>query len=83
MTAHRSEDVIIVPLPYGPKVDWLRNLQAAGQGLVHLEGRSFTVDDPQVVHIDTVMPLLPSFVASIVRLHNTEQALWLHVAGDI
>ncbi|MDH3262295.1 MAG: nitroreductase family deazaflavin-dependent oxidoreductase [Acidimicrobiia bacterium] len=81
LTAHRSEDTIIVPLPYGTKIDWLRNLQAAGQGVVKLEGRSFTVDEPEVVPVDSVMELLPSFVARLFQLHDTKEALRLHVSG--
>lgn len=81
VTAHRSEDTIIVPLPYGTSVDWLRNLQAAGQGVVKLEGRSFTVDEPEVVPLDHIMALLPSFVVRIVQLHDTKKALRLHVTG--
>jgi len=79
LTAHRSEDTIIIPLPYGTETDWLRNLQAAGQGVVELEGRSFAVNEPEVVPIDQVMPLLPPFVARIVKLHETEHAVRLHV----
>ena len=82
VTAHRSEDTIIVPLPYGTKVDWLRNLQTAGEGVVGLEGLSFAVDEPEVVPVDSVVPLLPSFVERIVRLHDTKHALRLHVAGS-
>lgn len=81
LTAHRSEDTIIVPLPYGTKVDWLRNLQAAGRGVVELDGRSVTADEPEVVAVDRVMPLLPPFVTRLVRMHDTKQALRLHVAG--
>jgi deazaflavin-dependent oxidoreductase (nitroreductase family) len=79
LTAHRSEDTIVVPLPYGTKTDWLLNLQAARKGVVELEGRSFSVDQPEVVPIDEVMPLLPPLVIRIVRLHETERALKLHV----
>lgn len=82
LTAHRSEDTIIVPLPYGTKTDWLLNLQSAGQGVVELEGRSFTVDEPEVVPIDEVMPLLPSLLERIVQMHDTQRALRLHVAGS-
>jgi hypothetical protein len=67
-------------LPYGTETDWLRNLQAAGQGVVELEGRRFSVDEPEVVLIDEVMPLLPPLVVRIVRIHETEHALKLHVA---
>lgn len=82
VTAHRSDDTIVVPLPYGTKVDWLRNVQAAGEGVVKLEGRRFDVDEPRVVPIDDVMPLLPRLLIRIVRLHETERALTLHVAGS-
>jgi len=81
LTAHRSEDSIIVGLPYGTEVDWLRNLRAAGQGVVELDGRSVTVDEPEVVPVDRVMALLPPFVARLFRLHDTKLALRLHVAG--
>lgn len=81
VTAHRSEDTIIVPLPYGTDVDWLRNVQAAGDGVVKLEGRAFYVDEPEVVPVDDVLPLLPSFVTRIVQLHDTEVALRLHVVA--
>jgi hypothetical protein len=81
MTAHRSDNTIVVPLPYGTRVDWLRNLQAAGQGVVKLEGRSVTVDEPEVVPIESVIALLPPSVARLVQLHDTEHALRLHVAA--
>lgn len=80
LTAHRSEDTIIVPLPYGTDVDWLRNLQAAGQGVVELEGRSFTIDEVEVVPADRVVALLPPFVARLFELHDTKRALQMHVA---
>ena len=83
LTAHRSEDTIIVPLPYGSQVDWLRNLQAAGRGVVELEGRSFDIDELEVVSVDSVMSLLPPFVARLVRLYDTKQALRLHVTGAV
>ena len=81
VTAHRAEDTIIVPLPYGTEVDWLRNLQAAGHGVVKLENRSFTVLDPEVVPVERVRPLLPPFVARIVRMHDTEHALVLQLSN--
>lgn len=81
LTAHRSEDTIVVGLPYGTGVDWLRNLQAAGQGVVELEGRSFAVDEPEVVPVDRVVELLPPSVSRLFQLYDTKYALRLQVAG--
>jgi deazaflavin-dependent oxidoreductase (nitroreductase family) len=80
LTAHKSEDTIIVPLPYGTETDWLRNLQAVGNGVVELDGRSFSVDDPKVVPVDEVMALLSPLLVRVVRWHETEHALLLHIA---
>ena len=80
LTAHKSEDTIIVPLAYGTETDWLRNLQAAGRGVVELDGRSFSVDEPEVVPVDEVVDRLSPLVARIVKWHETEHALRLHVA---
>jgi len=81
LTAHKSEDTIIIPMPYGTETDWLRNLQAAGQGVVELDHRSYSVDDPEVVPVVEVVPLLSPMVARIVRMHRTEKALRIHIAG--
>ncbi|HMA33898.1 MAG TPA: nitroreductase family deazaflavin-dependent oxidoreductase [Chloroflexia bacterium] len=39
----------VIPLPYGATVDWVRNLQAAGQGTVQWQGQRYAVGVPQVV----------------------------------
>lgn len=79
LTADRSEDAIIILLPYGTETDWLRNLQSAGQGVVELEGRSFAVDEPEVVPIDQVMPLLTPALGRMAKYHEAKHALRLHV----
>lgn len=81
LTAHRSGNTLIVPLPYGTETDWLRNLQAAGRGVVELEGQSFTVEEPEVVLIDQVMPNLPPFLVRIVQTHDTKDALRARVTA--
>lgn len=53
--ATRSEDGFVVPLPYGPGTDWVRNLQAAGVGSVVHDGREHPVTSPQVVPIADVL----------------------------
>lgn len=83
LTAHRSDNTIFVALPYGPETDWLRNLRSAGQGVLELEGTRYTVEKPEVVPIDQVMPLLPPLIARSVQLHKAEEALRLHVAGSV
>ena len=78
--AHQSHQDVIIPLPYGTDVDWLRNLQAAEQGIVDLKGRSLQVDEPMVADIDDVMGLLPAWMVRTVRLNGAREAVRLHVS---
>ncbi|MFO7700450.1 MAG: nitroreductase family deazaflavin-dependent oxidoreductase [Acidimicrobiia bacterium] len=78
--AHQSHHGVIIPLPYGTEVDWLHNLQAAGQAVVDLEGRTLTVDEPAVVDIDDVISLLPAPMARTVRFNGAREAVLLHVS---
>lgn len=80
--AHQCQQDVIIPLPYGTEVDWLRNLLSAGQAVVDLEGRSLTVDKPAVVAIDDVIGILPAPMVRTVRLNGAREAARLHVSGS-
>src|SRR6516164_10593477 len=40
---------VAILLTYGPDRDWLKNLNAAGGGRMHRNGKNFGVSDPHVV----------------------------------
>jgi hypothetical protein len=50
-----------IPLPYGPGVDWHRNLVATGHGVLAVHGIRYTVTAPRTVPAaevtDTLSPL--------------------------
>ena len=47
-------DGFIIPLPYGERVDWLRNLQAGGPASVTLHGVTRQVGSPVVMDLEAV-----------------------------
>lgn len=77
--AHRSADEVLIPLPYGTDVDWLRNLRAAGHGVVDLAGSALDVERPEVVAIGEVMELLPVSMRSVTRVNGTREAVRMRV----
>jgi deazaflavin-dependent oxidoreductase (nitroreductase family) len=81
VVAHQANHDVIIPLPYGTEVDWLRNLLAAGQGVVDLEGRSLEVDEPAVVDIEDVIDLLPASMVRTVRFNGSREAVQMRVSG--
>ncbi|MBV9212796.1 MAG: nitroreductase family deazaflavin-dependent oxidoreductase [Actinobacteria bacterium] len=49
LLAFRRADALIIALLYGTESDWLRNLDAAGGGLVVRGGRTYAIGVPRVV----------------------------------
>jgi len=45
----RDEETAIVALTYGREVDWLKNLSAAGGGVIASRGRTYRVGKPVVI----------------------------------
>jgi deazaflavin-dependent oxidoreductase (nitroreductase family) len=41
-----------VPLPWGERTDWCRNIVSAGGGAIRYRGRDYLVSAPQVVSVD-------------------------------
>jgi hypothetical protein len=79
--AHQANHDVVIPLPYGTEVDRLRNLLAAEQAVVDLEGRSLTVDEPAAVDIDGVIGLLPASMVRTVRFNGAREAVQMRVSG--
>jgi deazaflavin-dependent oxidoreductase (nitroreductase family) len=52
--ARRSPDGFVIPLTFGERADWFRNVQALGQCVIRWRGREYLVVAPQVVGWSTV-----------------------------
>ena len=48
VTAFVKGDTVTIRLPYGTERDWVRNLVAAGGGVIQRRGRRMQVTDPEV-----------------------------------
>ena len=55
--AFRQDRTLIVALIYGEESDWLRNLRAAGGGLIVRAGRTYELARPRVVETDAAAEL--------------------------
>lgn len=69
------EDGFIIPLPYGTDVDWLRNVQEAGEAVVTNSGQDYNVFEPEIIDAQTAGPQLPSRRAQTYRWFGIEQFL--------
>ena len=61
-------DTFLFALPYGSKVDWYRNVLAAGQGTVIWHGKEDPVEGPQPLPVGTGLHAFPFILRLIVRI---------------
>ena len=71
------DDGFVVSLPYGPSVDWVKNVLAAGSAVLIHDGRTWTVDRPEVVPVAQVEELFPPSEQRTHRLFRVEHCLRL------
>jgi deazaflavin-dependent oxidoreductase (nitroreductase family) len=68
-------DGFVIALPYGPGVDWVRNVMANGSATLVHEGRTVTVREPEVVSTALVLADLPQSEQRTLRLFAVDQCL--------
>jgi len=49
VVAVEHDDSFLIALPYGERTDWMKNVLASGQATVVTHGRTYGVDQPQIV----------------------------------
>lgn len=49
VVAVEHDDGFLIALPYGDRTDWMKNVVAGGEASVVSHGRTYPVDQPQVI----------------------------------
>lgn len=60
IVADRVGDRLIIPLPYGTQVDWVRNVITAGSADVTSKGHTYHVISPELIDSTQALPELPA-----------------------
>jgi deazaflavin-dependent oxidoreductase (nitroreductase family) len=78
VVARPVEGGVAIPLPYGTEVDWLRNLRAAGSGVLEVDGVRYTIAGLRIVSLDDVVGLSRTW-RGLARLYGIRR--WLTVTA--
>ena len=70
-----TDDGFLVSLPYGPGTDWAKNVLAHGSAVLVTDGRTYTVDRPEVIATELVEDLFPPSEQRTHRLFRVDQCL--------
>ena len=78
-----TREGFVIALTYGPKVDWYRNLQAAGGGTVFWHRKLYTVGKPELIGAETALPAFPAPFRLIFRtLGRPEKFAQVKLSGS-
>lgn len=69
----KVEDGFVIVLTYGRHVDWLRNLQAAGQGSLRWHKQEYVFQKPEFIDAQTAEQALPPFIKRVLRLRGEHE----------
>jgi deazaflavin-dependent oxidoreductase (nitroreductase family) len=61
-------DVILIPLTFGNQSDWARNVYAAGQCSVHVNGYTIRAEHPRFLAVADVAPLVHAMFNPVERV---------------
>jgi deazaflavin-dependent oxidoreductase (nitroreductase family) len=65
--AHLHGDVIVIPLTFGSRSDWARNVRAAGGCSIRLNGRDYLAARPEILSRDEAGELIRSTFSPLER----------------
>ena len=83
VVAVRTDDGFAIALPYGPNTDWLQNVLAGGGAEILFDGKTYTVDAPQVVPMEAVGHWFAAKEQRMHRQFTVDEALRVHDAGAL
>jgi deazaflavin-dependent oxidoreductase (nitroreductase family) len=76
---HIVGDAVLIPLSYGPDVQWVQNVVAAGGGSLRYRGREVRVAEPRLVPFASAAARLPPRLAASYERMRVDVFLELRV----
>jgi deazaflavin-dependent oxidoreductase (nitroreductase family) len=79
--AQRTSDGVLIPLVYGPRADWCRNVLAAGHCTLTLDGKELALTAPQVIPESVAEQQVPAAAARRWHSMGIEHCLSLKIVA--
>ena len=83
VAARRVAGGFIISLAFGAQVDWHRNLEAAGGGVIRWRGRDYQVTEPETIGADEAFPAFDPVQRLFLRLAGIDGYIRVHDAAVV
>ena len=75
-------DGVIIPLPYGTRVDWLRNVLHSGGATIQVRGRTLDAIEPAIITAEKAEPRLSPQHRRTLHRFRVDRYLELHTRSS-
>ena len=72
-----TTDGFVVPMPWGERTDWYRNVRAAGECVIRWKDRDYPVVEPEVISDATAVPGFSALQRALMTRFEIRQGLRL------
>lgn len=76
-----ADDGFVIALPYGSRANWLQNVLASGSATIVHEGRTYQVDQPEIIPMQAVAARFTASDQRSFRWLSVDQCLRVRRAG--
>jgi deazaflavin-dependent oxidoreductase (nitroreductase family) len=80
IAARRMREGFVISLAFGAQVDWYRNLQAAGGGVIRWRDRRYQVDSPVRIGRDVALAAFHPIQRLLIRIAGVDGFVEVHDA---
>ena len=81
LNVFRRDSRVVFALTYGEEVQWVRNVQAAGECEIRTRGRDLRLENPRIERDPAAGPV-PALVRPFLRLMRVDRFLWMDVIAE-
>lgn len=80
LTAYPLGDGFVIALLYGDttKVNWCRNVMAAGKCIIKTRGQEYVLGRPEIISAAQALPAYPPLFRLVYKSRDIQQFLWVH-----
>lgn len=83
VVAEKVDGGLLLPLPYGTRVDWLRNVVAAGRASVTTRGETYEVTGPEIIDMSEASLQLPARRSRVFERFGVKKFVKLSMAQKL
>jgi deazaflavin-dependent oxidoreductase (nitroreductase family) len=78
VSAYPLGDGFVIPILYGARSQWVRNVMAAGRFTLRTKGRDYPLERPEIIPPERALAAYPRLLRRVMRSQRTRDFLWAH-----